>query len=67
MSRQRRNPLKVISDIITLVLYTGLILVIAVFVGGYALDSFYGNSSSLPSGEKIEQNGSASQIRLDLR
>ena len=62
MSRQRRNPLKVISDIITLVLYTGLILVIAVFVGGYALDSFYGNSSSLPSGEKIEQSGSSSQI-----
>lgn len=62
LSRQRRNPLKVISDIITLVLYTGLILVIAVFVGGYALDSFYGNSSSLPSGEKIEQNGSSSQI-----
>lgn len=62
MSRKRRNPLKVISDIITLVLYTGLILVIAVFVGGYALDSFYGNSSSLPSGEKIEQNGSSSQI-----
>lgn len=62
MSRHRRNPLKVISDIITLVLYTGLILVIAVFVGGYALDSFYGNSSSLPSGEKIEQSGFSSQI-----
>ena len=62
LSRQRRNPLKVISDIINLVLYTGLILVIAVFVGGYALDSFYGSSSSLPSGEKIEQNGSTSQI-----
>lgn len=62
LSRKRRNPLKVISDIITLVLYTGLIIVIAVFVGGYALDSFYGSSSSLPSGEKIEQNGSTSQI-----
>lgn len=60
----KRKPLKVLSDILTFILYAGLILVISVFLGGYALDSFFGDSSSssLPSGERIEQNASSQQI-----
>lgn len=61
-----RKPLKILSDILTFILYAGLILIISVFVGGYAIDSFYGTvskSSSLPSGEKIESDVSSTQVK----
>lgn len=70
MHRKGRNPLKVISSIITFILYSALILIIVVFVSGYALDSFYdkrtaspsdNDSVSLPSGEKVE-NGTSQSI-----